>query len=168
MKLVNATYLCYWGWGWGRTICEYKVKKENEWAAFGFLVWFGFWFFLLEIHHSSIIVLEMRTFCAWIFLASLTISYASVTNYSKTQFWKIAVIKSVPIFSVIISQLWGKDCSLPDGCYHVMLHPFFLFFLFTLDLWLLVLMLFLSIQVWLHLSKAFWSYPWFPEARRGG
>lgn len=154
-----------------------RLRKNNLWIQSEKREWVScFWLFglvwvlvfLLEIHHSSIIVLEMRTFCAWIFLASLTISYASVTNYFKTQFWKIAVIKSVPIFSVIISQLWGKDCSLPDGCYHVMLHPLFLFFLFTLDLWLLVLMLFLSIQVWLHLSKAFWSYPWFPEARRGG
>lgn len=37
--------------------------------------------FLLEISHSSIGILQIRTFCAWIFLA-ISISYASVTNYS--------------------------------------------------------------------------------------
>lgn len=55
--------------------------------------------FLLEIHLCGIGVLQIRTVCVtWPFLA---ISYASVTDYSKTQCWKreTLLLSKVSVFS---------------------------------------------------------------------
>lgn len=113
--------------------------------------------------------LQMRIFCACIFLAIsnhfLCINKQQLLN----AILKNGCDQKFPYFLSDFLFLNSEERAVP---YHRNVAPIFSLLPFCLKfdyfLWLLVLMLSLSVQVWLLLSKTFWNCPWLPEARRGG
>lgn len=126
--------------------------------------------FVLEIHHCGTGVLQIRTVCVtW---PSLAISYASMTNYSKTQYWKRHCCCQKFLYFLSDFFFHSKKRAFP----HSTLHPFFpLHFPFHLhfahSLWLLVEVLSRSVRVdcfcqrlsdvILELSKKRTAWVWF-------
>lgn len=145
---IGKCYLCYEGWGRGRvspanSLCfsctgtgncpSLNIKTKSRWGGVDY--WGFICIFLLEIHHCSIGILQMRTFCAGAIWSSLAIAYASIINYSKTQWWKRLQWSKVSIFFSVIFFLHSEKRAFPHNReQYIASFFFFLTFLFTSNL----------------------------------